>query len=201
MGLRGWLVERWIRRLPMTPPGRAADGSVGKLAGALEFVGEPLTAPLTARVCACFLLTVESGDERRGGWTEIWREEERRPFVLRDASGAGALVRADHARLLLAKDVEARSGIFEPPTAQLADFLDARGIRTRGWVFNRQLRVREAVIAPGQRVAAVGVARWESSADPGATGGAYREPPRRLVVAAGSERALIITNRLELIGR
>jgi hypothetical protein len=192
-------LARTIRKMPSTAMAAARDGRVCKIVGVLEPI-EELGAPITLRACACWEVTVE-GAEGRSGWSQLAREDGRRNFLLRDGDQR-ALVRVEGARLWFGKDYEFTSGTFvDPdPTTRFEEFMKEHHIATRGWVFNKQLRCREGVLARGQPVAVVGLARWEPDPD-AASGGAYREAPQRLVLEAGGDLPLVVTNREKLVRR
>jgi hypothetical protein len=189
-------IKRALRGVARTAMRDVRDGAVGKVVGTLAYVGEPLVAPLTRRTCAYYLVLVEAwrSTGRSGYWAQIVREERRQDFALRDADGTRALVHIADARVSVVRDASFTSGTFKDPTPELEAFMSARGLTTRGWVFNKSIRYMEGVLEAGESIAVGGLARWEPDPDPGATGGAYREAPKRLVLAGSSQLPLLISD-------
>jgi hypothetical protein len=177
-------------RVPMRD---VRDGDVAKVVGALEYAGAPLTAPLSGRACACYVVIVDGSVGDEPGWGELVREERRQDFFLREPGGTRALVHTEGAQVLVVKDAHYTSGGLREPNEKLEALLFRHHPDASDWL-TKTLRYREGVLEAGEQVAAAGVARWELDPDPGASGGGYREAPRRLVLDGTAAQPLVISD-------
>jgi hypothetical protein len=151
-------VKRALGKVPRGRLGSVVAGSVVKLVGRLDCVGEPLVAPLSRRRCAYYELDIEEWRSRgRGGdWVTVVRQASGRDFVLRDGQAA-ALVRTNAAEIAVHKDEQDATGILKAPTPELEALLEQHGQKATGLLgLNRKLRFREGVLEAGEHVAVCG---------------------------------------------
>jgi hypothetical protein len=171
-----------IRALPTTEIRSVPDGERVKIVGAVMAAGPTLRAPLSQRECAFFTLRIDylSGSERAVQHRGV-------DFLVRDASGP-ALVR-----------MQGATPIFERSWRRELDRAQVAAIDER-LQHHESLRFygSEGALVIGARVAVVGVARWEIDRE--GAGAGYREPPRRLVLAAAHGRPLYFTSIERLLG-
>lgn len=183
-------VKRALGRVPRGRIGTAVEGEMVKVVGRIDYLGEPLTSPLSGRRCAHYELTIE--ELRRGGrsnqWVTIVQEASSRDFLLRDGSGA-ALIRPALAEVAVHRDEHHTSGALKDPTPELEALLEKHGQKSTGVLgFNRRLRYDEGVLEAGEHAAVCGRAmRWR----PGEAGGAEGEDP------GGSVIRLLFEQRVE----
>ena len=185
------LIKRTLAATPTTRICDARDGIAIKVAGVVEPALAPLmTSPLTGRSCFYYCIVVQ---ERRNGqlWTPILREERGVDFQLRDASGA-ALVRPERAKTVLIADETREQSLLTIDDERLERFMRERGQPTRGVVLQKTLRAEEAILVAGKRIAVAALARWEANAEGSAAN--YREPARRLTLAAAGDVPLLISD-------
>jgi hypothetical protein len=102
---------------------------------------------------------------RSGTWVKLVDELDERPFLVDDGSGQRARILPRGGTVLVEDFVVASSGPFRDPPPHLAAFLGVRNIAsTSALGFNLRLQFKEAHIAPGQQIYALGPSRR----DPGA---------------------------------
>lgn len=167
----------------------------GRVVGAAHTLEQTLDAPLTGRACLYYVVTVEQHHStgRSSYWKTIIREEQGVPFVLSDGTGK-AIVDPRSAKVALDVDGRGDSGTFDSPNEREQAFLDRHGTSGQGWVFNKRLRYREAVIEVGETVAILGagVREPDPTAPPAA---AYRgEQPTRLRMTSSPRFPLLISD-------
>jgi hypothetical protein len=203
-GVAGWAVwnfseatqlRRRLRKAPTKRINELADDELGKVVGRARRIDDGLVGPLTGRPCVYFIAVVE---ERRSTgkssyWKQIIRESRGVPFMLEDDSGR-ALVDATAARIMLDFDGRSSSGSFDDPSETERAFLSRHGEKGQGWIFNRTLRYREAVIADGETIAVLGAGTREPDPD-AMPSDAYRaELPTRLRLTSSKKYPLVISD-------
>jgi len=183
------------RGLGKVPRGRLAGlvaGSVVKVVGRLDYVSEPVVAPLSQRRCAYYELTIEEWRRRGRGseWVPVVEQTSHRDFVVRDGKAA-ALVRASAAEIAVHKDEHDATGITKSPTPELAALLEQHGQSATGFFgVNRRLRFREGVLEAGEHVAVCGAARRYSGPSLATAGG----PPIEWVFEPAAEIPLYVSD-------
>jgi hypothetical protein len=188
-------IRRQLRTAPTKRIQELRDDELGKVVGRARALDEALMAPLSGRRCVYFVATVE--EHRSTGKTSYWktiiRETRGVPFMLEDDSGR-ALIDATAARVAVDFDGKSNSGTFDDPTPEEKTFLERHGHKGQGWIFNRTLRYREAVIADGEMIAVLGAGTREPDPDaPPAE--AYRgDAPTRLRLTSSRTYPLVISD-------
>jgi hypothetical protein len=178
----GARLRRKLARTKLTAIKDAAGG-VAKIAGrvgAASSAASPsasLVAPLSGRPCLYWSITVRRYD------LEVLHAERGVDFFVRDATGKAFVT-------VRAADVVASGRVledkFDPLDARAERFVDEHG-RARNGHYNpaRPMTFREVVLAEGDDVSVSGSAEWALDPEPDAAcAGGYREPPRRLEIAA-----------------
>ncbi|HEX5062077.1 MAG TPA: GIDE domain-containing protein [Kofleriaceae bacterium] len=203
-GFAGWAfwhfgedqtIRRTLRNAPTKRIQDLRDDELGKVVGHARGLDEVLNAPLTGRRCVYFIATVE--EHRSTGkssyWKTIVRETRGVPFMLEDGSGR-ALVDATAARITLDFDGKSQSGTFDDPTEAEKAFLARHGEKGEGWVFNRSLRYREAVIEDGETIAVLGAGTREPDPDAPPTEAYRGDVPTRLRLTSSRKYPLVISD-------
>ena len=194
--------EQRARRALKSAPHRrirdAPEGEVARIDGRTEVL-ETLEAPLSGRACVCWRVAVSEGGSNPP--RVVLEECDGLDFLVVDGTDK-ALVEVKGARALLYKDRSYTWGVLNDPAPELRAFLDARGIATKGGVFDKVFDVSEGVLGQGEQVTVLGLATWQPDPDavPSA-GGAYREArsPRRLVMTSAQDGPLVLTNDPSLL--
>ncbi|MCA9666675.1 MAG: hypothetical protein KC503_13845 [Myxococcales bacterium] len=166
----------------------AIDNMVVKIVGRLELVdpANPLIGPLSERPCAHYALTVEQKSGKSS--STIIDEKQTQDFWLVDETGR-ALVQAEGAQILLTIDARRKSGTGKDAPPRLEKMLEERGKKSKGWVFNKNLRYREGALEPGETIAVMGLCRVQSDPQGGT----------RKVLTKPMDGDLIITDDVSLI--
>lgn len=191
-------VRRVLREARRVDVADAKPDDVVKIVGRVLAVTEPLRSPLGGRECVFFETTVEryhySG--RGGAWRPLVRETDAVDFLLEDRTGRIA-VRANDMRALSINDVWLELDADRAPPAAFMPFLNRHGLLRNARVSRHHLRFREGAFTPGERVAVIGVVRWERDPNPTTAGSGYRDAPRRLVVQSRPNGPLLATDKPE----
>jgi hypothetical protein len=182
-----WRVALRLQSTPRHAIGALGEGVAAKIVGTVRPI-QVMLAPITGRRCVYWRVIVSEYQSSRdmdgndtSGWSQILDQRNGLPFLVVDGSGR-ALVDPAHAEVALVADAESEGG------ERLQMFLLRYGISPR-----RNVRYTEAVIEPGEVVAVAGAGVREP--DPEGTGGAYREAPTRLRIAASPSVPLLISDR------
>lgn len=185
-----------LRRLvevPITTLGRATDGEIVRVVGTIQGTGLRLRAPLTGWRGAWYdtgVYELQGVGDYRGGrtwyWNPVHREQRGFDFFVDDGT-AKAKVRSDGLRVLSPMDLDDRLGWFGVPDHRELAFLQRQHIRlTNWWTGQRDLRLVESVLEPGDRVAVVGRLR---------SGGADKEGRSVCEITALPEGYVLISDQ------
>lgn len=190
--------QRLKRQLKQAKPwslSELPEDTHGRVIGQARALGEQLQGPLTGRPCVYYIAMVE--EQRSTGRSTHWRTvaQETRgvPFILEDSTGR-AIVDPNGAQVALDFDGNSKSGTFNNADPVQEQFLARHGQKSEGWVFNKTLRYREAMIEIGETIAVLGSGTREP--DPNAAPeAAYRgAPPTRLRLTSSPRFPLIISD-------
>jgi hypothetical protein len=183
-------LKRSAAKLPLTPLREAVEGRRVKVSGVIDPESARLKAPISGRACAAWLVDLEQGSNN--GWEEVLTEWRSDDFVIVD-DGVNARIEVADADLVYERDADAVSGWGQPTPMALREFLRKHGQKEASFFGDTQpWRSREGALEAGERVVIVGTARREVDPSPRAIGGAYREPPTRLVFSASARSPLWI---------
>jgi E3 ubiquitin ligase len=188
-------IRRQLRKAPTKRIAELGDDELGKVVGRARGLDEMLAAPLTGRHCVYFVATVE--EHRSSGksshWKTVIREARGVPFMLEDDSGR-AIVDSTAARIAIDFDGKSQSGTFDDPTPAEQAFLARHGQKGQGWVFNKGLRYREAVIEDGETIAVLGAGTREPDPDAPPTEAYRGDAPTRLRLTSSRKYPLVISD-------
>jgi len=188
-------IRRTLRKTPTKRIQELRDDELGKVVGRARGLSETLESPLTYRRCVYFIAVVE--EHRSSGkssyWKTIIRETRGVPFMLEDDSGR-AIIDATAARVSLDFDGKSQSGTFDDPTPAEQAFLARHGQKGQGWIFNKGLRYREAVIEDGETIAVLGAGTREPDPDAPPTEAYRGDVPTRLRLTSSRKYPLVISD-------
>ena len=191
-------VRRAIKRARRVPLADVADGSLVRVTGeARPKDGERIAAPLSGRACLLYEVIVEEYVSRgkSGSWRTIITEKDFvSAFWLADGE-TRALVKLDYPMVLLDQDASFRSGVLKEPDEVLVDFLARHNEAAQGMIFNRNLRYREGIIARGEEVTVLAVAKTEPDPDPAAVPEGYRSRAMRLVLRSPAQGEMMLSDK------
>lgn len=200
VGIVGWGVHRWwnhprqvtrrtLRSARSTPFHDVREGERVKVTGRVLRSDRALLAPVSKRSCVAWQVRVDELRHRGRSrhWETIIEEHDGVDFALDEGSAVARVEvgrSGHHAQLALGFDHHTRAGLMTDASEELRAFLQSRGFEATGMLgFNRSFRYSEGVIEEGERIAVLGVGRWEVDPSVQPSGG-YREAGRRLIVGA-----------------
>jgi len=141
------------------------SGDIAKVVGKVEFVGEPLIAPLSGRRCAHYYVLVEEkvSSGKSSHWNTLIEEEVAGKFVIRDGRHC-AHINNQNVKSYLVEDREFASGFGNDATPELERYLNAHGQKSEGvFGWNKTIRYKEGVLEEGELIAAVGRGEWKTA--------------------------------------
>jgi hypothetical protein len=186
---------RKLRNAQSFPIGQLPEGKAGRVIGDAHPLAETLTAPLTGRACVYYIAKVEQHHStgKSSYWKTLVKEERGVPFVLDDGTGR-AIVDPTSAEIALDFDSKSTSGTFDDADEIERAFLERHHQTSQGWVFNKRLRYREAVIHVGERIAVLGEGVREPDPDAAPSGDYRGAPPTRLRLTSNPRFPLVISD-------
>lgn len=198
--------RRRMRALKIVRIADAKDGELVRVVGVVEpmtSTATSLVAPFSSRESVYFYAALFQS-AGRNGWRITARQEEAVPFRVRDASGTmvvdlgqvparnstlhgGNDGELNAALVDAAQDYSSTSGTFTDPSPAQKKFLEDRGVplQTSLLQINNSFKYTEKIIAVGETVCLVGIARHEPEIDGDGTitpGPEYRGSARKLRV-------------------
>ncbi len=188
-------LKRQLKAARPWPLNELPEDTHGRVIGQARAIGEHLAGPLTGRPCVYYVALVE--EQRSTGRSSYWRtvasETRGVPFMIEDGTGR-AIIDPNGAQVALDFDGNSKSGTFNKADPVQEAFLARHGQNSEGWVFNKTLRYREAMIEIGETISVLGSGTREP--DPhAAPEAAYRgAPPTRLRLTSSPRFPLIISD-------
>ncbi|HEV7555169.1 MAG TPA: GIDE domain-containing protein, partial [Kofleriaceae bacterium] len=150
-------LKRKLRAAKAWAIGDLPEDTLGRVVGQARPLSSTLQGPLTGRPCLYYIAKVE--EQRSNGRSSYWKtvitESQGVPFVIEDSTGR-AIVDPGNAEVALDFDGKSSSGRFHDANEIQEAFLAKYGKKSSGWVLNKSLRYREAMIEVGETVAVLG---------------------------------------------
>ncbi len=141
------------------------SGDIAKVVGKVEYVGEPLIAPLSGRRCAYYYVLVEQqvSTGKSSHWENVIEEEVGGKFVIRDGRHC-AHINSRNIKSVLVEDRQYKSGFGNDATSELERYLNAHGQKSEGtFGWNKNMRYKEGVLEEGELIAAMGKGEWKTA--------------------------------------
>ncbi|MBI3134646.1 MAG: hypothetical protein HYZ14_08250 [Bacteroidetes bacterium] len=141
------------------------NGDIAKVVGQVEFVGEPLSAPLSGRPCAYYHVLVEQhvSNGKNSHWKKLVEEEISGTFVIRDGKHT-AFVDQAQIKTYLVQDKTYNSGFLNDASIALDQYLSRHGHKSTGLLgLNKTIRYKEGVLENGELMAVVGKGEWKEA--------------------------------------
>ncbi|MHC1702354.1 MAG: hypothetical protein AB9846_00470 [Tenuifilaceae bacterium] len=141
------------------------SGDIAKVVGKVEFVGEPLIAPLSGRRCAHYYVLVEEqvSSGKSSHWNKLVEEEVAGTFVIRDGRHC-AYINSKNVKSVLVEDRQFSSGFRNDATPELEKYLNAHGKKSEGaFGWNKTIRYKEGVLEEGELIAVMGRGEWKNA--------------------------------------
>jgi hypothetical protein len=147
--VRAW---RALRRAPHLLVAQVKDGAPARITGTASALGKLRTAPIGGASCLGY--RVEIGVLKGRAQSVVLRKEECEPFAIADESGKATV----EGPILFGLD-------FEDDWSELPEdayaLLEKAGVATVGTFFRIRFSYRQALLEPGDRVSACGLAFLE----------------------------------------
>jgi hypothetical protein len=177
--------KRKLDRVATAPIAAAQTGTILKIAGRVEAVGELMEAPLTGATGVATLTSVDIVEQKYKSVPTLYVRDERvDDFLVRDDSGV-ALVRGRRACL-----VAPPRPVFVPDAERQRRWLRRWHAHDRFLGFPRTLSFFEAALAPGAEVVVLGKCVERS----GAGEGPYRDGSEVTIILDAPERGYVIVD-------
>jgi hypothetical protein len=141
---------RALRRVKAWPIRELPEGVFGRVIGTARPVDLPLIAPISGRACVWYRVDVS------GQGIATIRESRAVPFALEDSSGR-VVVDSSGADLAIPRDHYSVSGTWQDASPAQEAFLARHGVKSTGWVFNKELIYQERIIGIGMMIHAAGI--------------------------------------------
>ncbi len=142
------------------------SGDVAKVVGHVEFIGDPLIAPLSGRRCAYYYVLVEQlvSTGKSSHWKKVIEEEVGGTFVIRDGRYRAYIDRNSTLKTYLVQDEEYNSGFRNNATDTLASYLQAHDMDSENYFgLNKRLRYKEGVLEEDECMAVIGRGEWKNA--------------------------------------
>jgi len=179
------VVKRKLKKAVDRKISEFISGDIAKVVGTVEFVGEPLIAPLSGRPCAYYYVLVEEliSNGKSSHWRKMIQREVGGKFVIRDGRYRACISTDSNVKSYIMMDRKYSSGFMNNPTENLELFLKKHGQSAKGLLgLNRKLRYKEGVLEKDECIAVMGRGEWKT-----ATSIQYPEPFGRLLVITGAD--------------
>lgn len=188
-------LKRQLRSMKSWPLAELPEDTQGRVVGHAQALQHVLTSPLTGRPCVYYIAKVEEhrSSGRSSYWKTIISESNFVPFQLIDQTGR-AIVDPAGAEVVLDFDGSSSSGTFNEANPTQEAFLQRHGHKSKGWIFNKGLRYREAVIHIGETVAVMGAGVREPDPDASPTAEYRGAPATRLRLMHSAKCPLVISD-------
>ncbi len=156
-------IKRKLKKAEFKNIGNFKEGEIAKIVGNVEFVDDPLIAPLSKRKCAYYYIHVEKkvSSGKRSHWKTIIEEELSCKFLIRDGSNY-AFINDQKRKCYIVQDKSFSSGFLNDATDHLENFLRSRGYESEGFLgFNKTLRYKEGILESEEEIAVFGKGKWK----------------------------------------
>lgn len=160
------IVKRKLKKAVGKKISSFQSGDIAKVVGHVEFVGEPLIAPLSGRRCAYYYVLVEQlvSSGKSSHWKKIIEEEVGGTFAIRDGRYRAHIDSNSTLKTYLVQDEEYNSGFRNDATDTLEGYLQAHGMDSENFLgINKTIRYKEGVLEEGESMAVIGRGEWKNA--------------------------------------
>lgn len=160
------VVKRKLKKAAGMKISAFLSGDIAKVVGNVEFVGEPLVAPLSGRRCAYYYVLVEQlvSTGKSSHWKKIIEEEVGGTFVIRNGRYRAHINSDSTLKTYIVQDEEYESGFRNDATEMLENYLRANNMESENLLgFNKKLRYKEGILEDGECVAVMGRGEWKNA--------------------------------------
>lgn len=160
------VVKRKLKKAAGMKISAFLSGDIAKVVGNVEFVGEPLIAPLSGRRCAYYYVLVEQlvSTGKSSHWKKIIEEEVGGTFVIRDGRYRAHINSDSTLKTYIVQDEEYESGFRNDATETLENYLRANNMESENLLgFNKKLRYKKGILEEGECMAVMGRGEWKNA--------------------------------------
>lgn len=191
-------IKRKLKKARIKRVSSFYTNDVAKVVGKVEFVDEPIRAPLSGRECSYYHIIVEQqkSSGKSSHWHTIINETRQCKYLIRDGNSY-AFVEDGNLKSYIVKDKKFRSGFLNDATPELERYLRQHGKTSENLLgMNKTIRYREGILENGEQVAVYGKGRWKE-ADQLGLPEAYG---RVLVISAPDNEAVYLSDDPSTLG-
>ena len=142
------------------------SGDVAKIVGKVEFVDEPLIAPLSKRKCSLYYIQVKQkvSSGKSSHWKTIIEETVSCKYVIKE-DDSYAYINDKFPKCYIVQDRNYSSGFMNDAEEDIEKYLISKGHKSEGFLgLNKTLRYKEGVLEDGEEIAVFGKGDWEDAA-------------------------------------
>lgn len=146
------------------------DNEYVKIIGNALPIDQPLVSPIGKTPCLYYQVQVQrqkSDGEGTPYWKTILKDEKYQDFIIQtdQAKAIVNIERKDSKKIVhLIQEVKKRSGTFNNASEDAKAYLKSHGKKSTGLLgFNKTLRYVEGTIEINEKIAVLGIARWEET--------------------------------------
>jgi hypothetical protein len=183
-------ITRALRAARLSRLADLPENTVGRVAGVVRTLGEPLTAPLSGRVCVYYVAKVEDNANPRN---TLLVEEKGVPFIVEDDSGR-AVIDPTNAKVTLVFDHESDTVNSTWTTPEQEALLVRYGISSKGFMGAKPMHFSEAIIESGEKVAVLGSGIRDHDHERTMQSGYRDAPPTLLRLTSSARYPLLISD-------
>ncbi|AWH87027.1 hypothetical protein HYN59_13900 [Flavobacterium album] len=155
------IVRRKLKKAPLRSLADFKHGETAKIVGRVEFVDEPLEAPLSGRECAWYCVRIMQSHGKSS--STLIEAEDKCRFVLRDGDKV-AYINDNTIKKYIEMDKRYHSGTFEDAGPRLEAYLKKHDKKSQGFLgLNKSLHYSEGVLEKGEAVAVLGKGEWRDA--------------------------------------
>jgi hypothetical protein len=160
------VVKRKLKKAAGKKISSFLSGDIAKVVGNVEFVGAPLTSPLSGRRCAYYYVLVEQlvSTGKSSHWKKVIEEEVGGTFVIRDGRYRAHISSESTLKTYLVQDRVYSSGFHEDATEVLESYLHAHNVASENlFGLSKTLRYKEGVLEESECMAVIGRGEWKNA--------------------------------------
>lgn len=187
-------IRRQLQAAQSWPIARLPENTIGRVIGRVRLLETSLTAPLSGRACAYYMIVVTRDREDS---REIVEEQRGVPFAIEDETGR-AIVDPTDADVTLAFDHESNTFEATYATPEQDAVLKRHGIRSKGFMGAKPMLFRESIIGPDELVTVLGSGTREPDRERAAEADYRTAPPTLLRLTSSRAHPLAISDHADL---
>ncbi|MEL1244479.1 hypothetical protein AAEO56_09420 [Flavobacterium sp. DGU11] len=152
------MIRRKLKKAPLRSLSDFKHGETAKITGRVEFIDEPLEAPLSGRECVWYCVHIMQSSGKSS--STLIETEDKCRFVLRDGDKV-AYINDSNIKKYIEMDKKYRSGTFEDAAPKLEAYLKKHDKKSQGFLgLNKTMHYYEGVLEKNEAVAVLGKGEW-----------------------------------------